>query len=228
MLKTIYAATLLVGSMLCQDSTLSELKKRTRRQVQNCVGSQCSQRNIDVGDLFGGNFNPFKGFGGPGTGGFGVGGYGNGGGFFGGGFGNNLGGGGQHNLGAGVPKAQPTQNCVGSQCQQSNLLGNSGGVGGAGGLGHHHGGGGSLGGLGHHNVAGAGHPKSQPTQNCVASQCQQDNTLGNLAVGAGLGLDLGLGPLGYSGHDGLGLGNGGFHVRRKRDVRFVQDIMKRK
>ena len=41
--------------------------------------------------------------------------------FFGGGFGNNFGGGlGQHNLaGAGLPKAQPTQNCVGSQCQQN-------------------------------------------------------------------------------------------------------------
>ena len=227
-----FAVTYLIVVTFCESAYL----KRKRRQVQNCVGSQCSQSNIDVGDLFGvgsGGFNPFNKRFGPGAAGFGGFNGGQGRGFFGGGFGNNFGGGhGQHNLaGAGLPKAQPTQNCVGSQCQQRNVLGNSGA---AGGLGHHNVAGGGGHGLGHHNAGGAGLTIAQPTQNCVGSQCQQDNVHGNLG-GLGLaanGLGFGFGPnglgLGNNGFQEFGLGSDGFHVRRKREVRFVDDIMKKK
>ena len=50
----------------------------------------------------------------------------------------------------------------------------------------------------------------------------------------GLGLGFGLGPnglglgLGNIGHQEFGVGSDGCHLRRKREVRFVADIMKKK
>ena len=56
--------------------------------------------------------------------------------------------------------------------------------------------------------------------------------LPQLDFNSSLGLGLGFGPNGLSfgnnGHQDFGLRSDGFHVRRKREVRFVDDIMKRK
>ena len=113
-------------------SSVSTTEKR-EAQIQSCVGSQCSQNNLNLSPFQGfQGFGPFGGFGlGLGAGGQG-------------GFGGGLGGGfvGQHHQ---------LQNCVGSQCQQTN-----------------------------HNVAGPGLGGAallvtSQTQNCLGSQCQQTN-----------------------------------------------------
>merc|ERR1719219_2806916 len=115
-------------------AAVSSTEKR-EAQSQNCVGSQCSQNNLNLSPFSSGpGVQAFQGFGPFGGFGLGLGGHGG----FGGGFGGGLGGG---------FVGQQLQNCVGSQCQQNN-----------------------------HNVGGgAALLMTSQTQNCLGSQCQQTN-----------------------------------------------------
>ena len=136
-------------------STTVSSKEKREAQSQTCVGSQCSQNNLNQSPFTTGHgIQTFQGFGPFGGFGLGLGGHGG----YRGGYGGGYGGGGG---GLGGFVGQQLQNCVGSQCQQNNRN-----VGGAGG-------------------GGSALLMTSQTQNCLGSQCQQTNQ--NVPAGLAFG-----------------------------------------
>ena len=170
-------------------SRVSSTEKR-EAQTQSCVGSQCSQNNLNLSPFTAGQgLQTFQGFGPFGGFGFGLGGQGG----YRGGYGGGLGGG---------FVGQQVQNCVGSQCQQNNR-----------------------------NVGAGGSAllMTSQTQNCLGSQCQQNNQ--NIPAGlAAFGRKKRSTEEGVEGEEGEEDTNVSVDKRRNLTIRKIssEDVEERK